>query len=122
MPVRPHWMTQAFIERQKARLLALRSQLLGLEASRVRDVQSFNEERGDEAQEYEDRAQDAARDGVRQAVHDVDEHRVHAIERALKKIEQGTYGRSDASGQLIPQGRLEATPEAVLTVDEAAAR
>ena len=122
MPVRPHWLTQAFIERQKARLLALRSQLLGLEASLVRDVQAFNEERGDEAQEYEDRAQDAARDEVRQAVHDVDEHRVHAIERALKKIEQGTHGFSDASGQRTPQGRLQATPEADLTVDEAAAQ
>ena len=44
------------------------------------------------------------------------------IERALKKIELGTYGLSDVSGKPIPRERLEAMPEAVLTVEEAAAK
>jgi DnaK suppressor protein len=40
------------------------------------------------------------------------------VERALQKIDEGTYGLSDDSGEPIPRGRLEAVPEAVRTVDE----
>jgi len=40
----------------------------------------------------------------------------------LEKISEGSYGLSDASGQPIPKERLEATPEAIYTVAEQAAR
>jgi DnaK suppressor protein len=40
------------------------------------------------------------------------------IERALQKIEDGTYGLSDASGAPIPIARLEAIPEALYTLEE----
>ena len=40
------------------------------------------------------------------------------IERALAKIEDGTYGFSDSSGKPIPRARLEAMPEAINTADE----
>jgi DnaK suppressor protein len=59
---------------------------------------------------------------VRQATHDVDEQRVNNIERALQKIDDGTYGYSDESGDPIPKARLEAAPESVLTVQEEQAR
>ena len=39
-------------------------------------------------------------------------------ERALQKIADGTYGYSDRSGEPIPKLRLEAMPEATLTVEE----
>jgi DnaK suppressor protein len=52
----------------------------------------------------------------------VEEHRLRAIERALAKIDEGTYGLSDLSGDPIPKGRLEAMPEAVLTIQEEEAR
>lgn len=39
-------------------------------------------------------------------------------ERALKKIEEGTYGYSDESGQFIGEERLDAVPYANLTVAE----
>lgn len=39
-------------------------------------------------------------------------------ERALKKIEEGTYGYSDESGDFIGEERLEAVPYATLTVTE----
>ena len=39
---------------------------------------------------------------------------------ALQKIAEGTYGISDRSGAPIPKARLVATPEAVVTVEEAA--
>jgi DnaK suppressor protein len=46
------------------------------------------------------------------------ERRLENIERALQKIDEGTYGLSDESGEPIPKGRLEAVPEAIRTVDE----
>ncbi len=38
------------------------------------------------------------------------------IERALEKIEEGTYGVCDISGEEIPVKRLEAVPYATMTV------
>jgi DnaK suppressor protein len=38
------------------------------------------------------------------------------VERALEKIEDGTYGVCDISGEDIPKARLEAMPYAVTTV------
>ena len=40
------------------------------------------------------------------------------IERALEKIDDGSYGRSDLSGKAIPDERLEVQPYAVLTIEE----
>ena len=40
------------------------------------------------------------------------------VNRALQKVEDGTYGLSDISGEPIPRGRLEAVPEAIRTVEE----
>lgn len=37
---------------------------------------------------------------------------------ALQKIEEGTYGYSDESGDFIGEERLDAVPYAALTVDE----
>ena len=47
--------------------------------------------------------------------------RLAAIDRALARIEAGTYGRSVLSGKPIPEARLEADPAAELTVEEASA-
>ena len=41
-----------------------------------------------------------------------------AIERALAKLDQGTYGISDVSGLPIPLGHLRAFPQATRTADE----
>jgi DnaK suppressor protein len=51
-------------------------------------------------------------------VEQVTERRLASVERALEKIEEGTYGFSDESGEQIPKGRLEAAPEAIYTVEE----
>ena len=45
--------------------------------------------------------------------------RLTAIDRALGRIEAGTYGKSLLSGQPIPDERLEADPAAELTIEEA---
>ena len=44
------------------------------------------------------------------------------VERALVKLEDGTYGICDRCGRLIPEARLEARPWSVLCVDCAALR
>jgi DnaK suppressor protein len=48
------------------------------------------------------------------------EHDLEAIERAFKRLEQGTYGLSIESGTPIPDARLEAMPWADRTLDEQA--
>lgn len=45
-------------------------------------------------------------------------HILVKIERALAKINEGTYGLSDIDGAPIPLGRLEALPYALTTVDQ----
>ena len=109
---------QAFVEQQRKRPETLRAQLLGTEVSKDASERAFRKLHGGEAGEFEEKAQDTAESEVRQALHVVDERRVRAIERALQKIGEGTYGLSDVSGKPIPKARLEATPEAVLTVQE----
>jgi DnaK suppressor protein len=46
------------------------------------------------------------------------EHDLAAIERAERRIEDGTYGVSVESGEPIPDGRLEVVPWADRTAEE----
>jgi DnaK suppressor protein len=48
--------------------------------------------------------------------------RLERVDRALQKIEEGSYGTSDLSGHLIPRERLEAVPESIYTLAEERAR
>ena len=115
-------LTPEFIAAQRKRLEALRAELLDADDAALKELGESQRDSGAEAQEYEDAAQEMDRKEVLQAKHDVDQPRLANIERALKKIELGTYGLSDQSGEAIPQARLEASPEAVLTVEEASAK
>ncbi len=54
---------------------------------------------------------DAVSEGLRE--------RLAAVERALQRLDEGSYGRSVRSGATIPDERLEADPAAELTADEA---
>jgi RNA polymerase-binding protein DksA len=51
------------------------------------------------------------------SVEDEIEDMLGAIDHALQKIEDGTYGICDMSGQQIPKSRLELIPWAALTVE-----
>ncbi|MFK4441770.1 DnaK suppressor protein [Caballeronia udeis] len=113
---------EAFITQQRTRLEALRRQLLGGEEDTFANERTAQEQHGDEAEELEDEAQGAAQQEVNQALHDVNDQRISDIERALQKIAEGTYGFSDASGDPIPKARLEATPEAIFTLEEQSKR
>jgi DnaK suppressor protein len=56
-----------------------------------------------------------------QAVAEDLKNRLGEIERAERRLRDGTYGYSVASGLPIPDERLEADPAAELTVEEATA-
>ena len=118
MPAEHAHLSPEFIAQQRQRLEALRQQVLGGELSSNERRRAFEEEHGDEAMEFEDEAQDSAGEEVRQAQRDTDAQRINHIERALQKVADGTYGYSDLSGKPIPKARLEATPEAIFTVEE----
>jgi DnaK suppressor protein len=48
--------------------------------------------------------------------------RLATVERAERRLDDGTYGFSVRSGEPIPDDRLEADPAAELTVEEASER
>jgi DnaK suppressor protein len=122
MPEQQGDLSDEFIAQQKKRLEALRRELLGGEEDTIADERTAQEEYGDEAEEYEDEAQRMAQNEINQSLHDVNDQRVADIQRALRKIDEGTYGLSDESGQPIPKERLEVMPEAILTVAEQSRR
>jgi DnaK suppressor protein len=109
----------AFLNQQRKRLTAMRDQLRTTGTARNT---SERVPRAGEAKEIEDDAQDLAQGEVDGTIDAVEEQRLRAIERALAKIEEGTYGLSDLSGDPIPKARLEAMPEAALTIQEEEAR
>lgn len=66
-----------------------------------------------------DSAQPLTAQGMDDSIAESLQDRLSAIDRALKRLEDGTYGRSVRSGEPIPDERLEADPAAELTVAEA---
>ena len=109
----------AFLDQQRKRLSAMRNQLLSTGSAKTARLRT---PKAEEAKEIEDDAQDMAQSEVDETIDAVEEQRLRAIERALAKIDEGTYGLSDLSGDPIPKARLEAMPEAVLTIQEEEAR
>ena len=122
MPQQQVNLSDEFIAQQRQRLEAMRRELLGGEEKTTAAERTDQEQHGDEAEESEDVAQGMAQNEVNQALHDVNDQRIGDIERALQKIDEGTYGLSDESGEPIPKARLEVTPEAILTVEEQSRR
>ena len=110
---------QAFLQRQRKRLEELQRQLQRSEDTAAQELSRRADQRR-EARELEEDAQDLAEREIDEAVQRHDDRRLRAVKRALRKIEEGTYGLSDLSGAPIPAARLQAIPEALLTVEEEA--
>jgi RNA polymerase-binding transcription factor len=115
---KPSKFDQAFLQKQRHRLLTLREELL----RSIQDTQS--EEAGVHSQ-WVGEAHEAEEDAQRLEMLDNEENaidrnrqRLRDIDRALQKINDGTYGLSDASGEPIPRARLEAVPEAIYNASE----
>jgi DnaK suppressor protein len=72
--------------------------------------------------DYGDAAQPLEAEAEDEAVAERLRERLAVIDRALGRIEAGTFGKSILSGQPIPDERLEADPAAELTIEEARAQ
>jgi DnaK suppressor protein len=80
-------------------------------ATGTSELSNYDQHLGDEASElYQEESDQGRRERLRQEL--------DAVERAEKRIEDGTYGVSVESGEAIPDERLEAYPMAERTVDE----
>jgi DnaK suppressor protein len=113
---------QSFMRKQHQRLIKLRAALQSATRAGETKEKDIISQSQDGAQEQEEDAQKLAMLEVEGTLVAHDLGRLAQVERALAKIEEGTYGLSDVSGRPIPQERLEAMPEAIDTVEEQAAR
>jgi DnaK suppressor protein len=109
-------------DRARSLLIAERDEVQGL----LKDTEVAGQEdrlsEVDSAQEdVSDAAQPLTAEGMDDAIAEGLRSRLDAIERALHRLDAGTYGRSVRSGQPIPDERLEADPAAELTIEEARA-
>jgi len=107
-----------FIEQQRERLQILRDQIAGVERDARNEEQALQEEYADGPRDSGDVGANVAQQEIDESLQDESEQRLADVERALEKIDEGTYGLSDESGEPIPRMRLEAMPEALYTVEE----
>lgn len=87
----------------------------------TQDAVRIDKQAPDSATDYGDGALPLTEGATDEAVAGQLRDRLATIDRALARLEAGTYGRSVLSGKPIPDQRLEADPAAELTVEEAKA-
>jgi DnaK suppressor protein len=114
--------SESFIARQRQRLVELEAHLRDTAQAQLREEDEVHAQSIGAAQEYEDDAQKLTQLDIDGALAGRSLQRLAGVTRALEKIEAGTYGFSDASGEPIARARLEAMPEAIYTLAEEAAR
>jgi RNA polymerase-binding protein DksA len=110
-------METAELDRFQASLYSLREDL----RKQLADLGANPDEDSLEGLEFDfgfaDSAQSTAERGKVLALIDRLRTQLRDVERALKKIDQGTYGQCDNCGKEIPRERLEALPYTTLCVD-----
>jgi DnaK suppressor protein len=101
-------------------------ELLAAERERIERAlaRRRHEDDGEPADDYDpaNLASDLYQDELDEGLEEDLREQLAAVERAEQRLAAGTYGLSIESGQLIPDGRLEAIPTAELTADEERAR
>ena len=65
-----------------------------------------------------DEANEATTSDIRIGLSEADERMLAQIERALRRLDKGTYGVSEVTGEPIPLARLEAVPWATTNVGD----
>jgi DnaK suppressor protein len=109
---------QQFVESQRERLVGLRDELVRIKEGMSADEKDLGETEGETTLDSGDLSQDMFTREMDASIGEQVERRLRGVDRALQKIDEGTYGLSDDSGESIPRGRLEAVPEAIRTVEE----
>jgi DnaK suppressor protein len=102
----------------RAQLTEEKQRLQDLLAGTAGDAQEERSTSGDQG-DWSDPQVSLNLEEVDDAVAEGLSERLAAVERALARLDEGTYGRSIKSGVEIPPARLEADPAAELTADEA---
>ena len=111
-------LNQGFIERQYRYLMRVRAALVADADGLEIDESGLNREKQGAAAEFEDDGQRLAQLEIDGILVERDLARLDRVRRALQKIAEHSYGLSDASGQPISRARLEAVPEAIVTLAE----
>jgi DnaK suppressor protein len=109
---------KTFLDQKRRELNELRERVSGTRATEEAEQAAVNANASGEAREFEDDAQKLVTLELEGSLEARDTARLTNIERALRKIEEGTYGLSDASGEPIPIERLNAVPDAIYTLAE----
>jgi len=105
----------------RERLMAERAEVAQLLSGAVSASEQDRETEVDETGDYADAAQPLTQQGMDDAIAEGLRNRIAAIDRALTRLDDGSYGKSVQSGDPIPDERLDADPAAELTVEEAKA-
>jgi DnaK suppressor protein len=108
--------------RARSLLQAERAEVQGLLGGTEEAEAADREAEDEEGVDVSDPAQALTEEGMDDAIAESLRNRLDAIDRALQRLDEGTYGRSVRSGVPIPDERLEADPAAELTVEEARQR
>jgi DnaK suppressor protein len=108
-------------DRARELLAAQRAEAESLLKSVDQEGREDRESEDEEGVDVDDPAQSLSAEGESDAIAESLRDRLAAIDRAEQRLANGTYGRSVRSGVPIPDARLEASPMAELTVEEAAA-
>ncbi len=107
-----------YLDRKRRELNRLRDALRGTADAEEAEETAIKAEASSQAREYEDDAQRLDTLELAGGLVGRNVQRLRRVERALEKIDEGTYGLSDVSGDRIPESRLEAMPDAINTVAE----
>jgi DnaK suppressor protein len=101
----------------RARLEAERERLHGILQGLDAEVREA-EPPPDEPEDFSEMGRDLTQEGTARALAADQEQLLAQVERALQRMDEGTYGLSEVSGRPIPLERLEALPWATTTVDD----
>jgi DnaK suppressor protein len=100
-------MRKAFLKKMREKLLEMRAQLLRSVQS---DLQEGREQTKDEGMDTYDIASDARDREISLILNDRDRDKALAIDDALARIDEGSYGVCDSCESDIAEARLEALP------------
>lgn len=110
-------LSEAFITQQRERLEVLREQLEARGAPPGGDA-TPEDQRAAGVKDFGEQGASEASRSRREALGAQSQASLNDVRRALEKIAEGSYGLSDESGEPIARERLEAVPQATLTVEE----
>jgi DnaK suppressor protein len=109
---------EAFLKVQRDRLVAMRDDLIQVADLAGGEEEEIQLEAGGEAHDDADSAERMAIQENDEAQYNRIVKRLAQIRRAIEKIDDGTYGLSDQSGEAIPRSRLVQVPETTLSLRE----